>query len=246
MDAFKYGAPFYEAFSNAVGRLAREKDLLLRLLAQTPEKRVLDLACGTGLHAHFMAEHGATVRANDISDAMIAHARRVRPHERIAYGVHDMREGQADSFDLVLCLGNSLSLLASQQELCRALAHIAQTLSDGGVFLLQVVNYALPKNQKPRCRVEQRSVEGMDVVAVKCLAPRGDRTYLTLNYFANDGERTDSIAESAVLQNLYYDLLKTAIEKAGLTIVATYGSFDEQAYDPAKSNDLLIECAPKI
>ena len=245
MDAFKHGAPFYEAFSNAKGRLAREEELLLRLLAQTPEKRVLDLACGTGLHAHFMAEHGATVRANDISGEMIAHARRMRPHPHVEYAAQDMREPQAGTFDLVLCLGNSLSLLGTQEELSHTLANVARALSERGVFLLQVVNCAHPKNQEARCRVEERMVDGMNVVAVKCLAPRGDHTYLTLNYFVHTSESLDTIAESAVLRHLTQERLRETVENVGLFVVATYGSFDGQPYDPANSNDLLLVCAPE-
>jgi SAM-dependent methyltransferase len=243
MQAFKEGASYYEVFFNSRRRLRRESKLLLPLLHETRDRRVLDLACGTGLHAQFIAERHTDVWANDISPEMIAHARRVRPHPRIQYAVHDMREPLADTFDLALCLGNSLSLLGSQEELNLTLANVAGALSGDGVFLLQVLNYAHPKNQEARCRVEERRIDGTDLVAVKCLAPRGKYTYLTLNYFTVGGEAHAAVAESAVLRNLSLGHLNTAINGAGLSIVETLGSFDGHDYDPATSDDLILVCA---
>ncbi|MCL4218639.1 MAG: methyltransferase domain-containing protein, partial [Candidatus Hydrogenedentes bacterium] len=90
MNAFDLGARYYELFANAAGRVEREGPLLLRLLGNCPGTRVLDLACGTGMHALFLAERGARVHACDASGAMIAHARSVRSHANITYETRRM------------------------------------------------------------------------------------------------------------------------------------------------------------
>jgi len=66
---------------------------------------VLDLGCGTGRHALWLAENGATVTAVDFSDGMIAQARR-KPHadslgeskhgEQTMVGIKVTREGKRD------------------------------------------------------------------------------------------------------------------------------------------------------
>ncbi len=232
----------YEVFSNTEGRLNREGPFLMDVLSRGPGKRVADIACGTGLHALFFAEHGARVHAYDISEGMIEHAQSVRPHEHVEYAVHDMREPLPETFDLVLCTGNSLSLLTSVEDLRRCFAAVYDALSGGGRFLAQVLNYASPGNQKVRTRVEERTVNDSNVVAVKCLAPRGKHTYLTLTYFVESGLNTTAASESAILSNWSLRDLTKAAQCAGLAVLETLGGFNGEPYNPDTSSDLVMIC----
>ena len=240
MDAFTTGARFYEAFSNPSGRLEREGPLLLRLFKASKNERVLDLACGTGIHAHFLAEHGATVCACDCSPEMIAIACENRPHARIDYQIRDMREPLGGPYGLILCIGNSLSLLKNDADLNAALARAHDALAPDGHFLLQILNYASPAHQQARFRVEDQHVGQARVVAVKCLAPRENQTYLTLNYFIHDGEETETLSESTILQNRTRDTITEALQTAGFQNLETFGVFDEHPYEEAHSSDLLV------
>src|SRR5437588_4055464 len=51
---------------------------------------VLDLGCGTGRHALWLAEAGARVTAVDFSDGMLAEARRKSGADRVQFVVHDL------------------------------------------------------------------------------------------------------------------------------------------------------------
>lgn len=241
MDAFERGARYYEAFANAAGRLEREGPLLRRLLDEIGARPVLDLACGTGIHARYLAEQGATVEAVDVSAGMVAFAGENRPHPNVTYRVHDMRAPLGGTYGLILCIGNSLSLL-DDEELGTALANIARALDEGGQFLFQILNYALPANQASRCRVEERSVGDGTVTAVKCLAPRDGRTYLTLTYFVEDGNESETVSEAAVLRNRSLEELEVALQAAGLAPLEVLGGFDGRPFDPGTSPDLLMRC----
>ena len=111
MAAFHTIAEYYEVLSDSEARLRREGPFLAECLERAPGRRVLDVACGTGLHAEFFANLGAEVAALDLSAEMIAHARERRPHPAIHYAAGDMREPPTGPWDLAVCLGNSLSLL---------------------------------------------------------------------------------------------------------------------------------------
>jgi len=66
---------------------------------------VLDLGCGTGRHAIWLAAAGATVTALDFSEGMLAEARRKTGAESIRFIVHDLHERLpflGGSFDLVV------------------------------------------------------------------------------------------------------------------------------------------------
>jgi malonyl-CoA O-methyltransferase len=66
---------------------------------------VLDLGCGTGRHAVWLAEAGANVLALDFSEGMLAEARK-KPHaDKVSFVAHDLHHPlpfPAASFDLVV------------------------------------------------------------------------------------------------------------------------------------------------
>ena len=239
LAAFRSGAAFYEVMFDARARLEREGPLLREMLERAPGNRVADLACGTGPHALYLAERGARVTASDLSEEMVAYARAHRPHPRITYTRADMRAVTGGPWDLVLCLGNSLSLLPDFEAVADLLARIRTHLPPGGLFLLQVLNYEAASAQEPRHRVVRRRHGGADVVAVKSLAPEHGHTLLSLAFFAFQEARHTSSAESAVLLHLTRAVLAGAAEKAGLRLAETWGGFDRSAFDPHNSPDLI-------
>jgi len=239
MDAFTSSAELYEVLSDTDGRLEREGPLLRECLHKASGTRVVDLACGTGLHALFFAELGADLTALDASAGMIAHAKRHRPHARIQYDVGDMRELRGGPWDLALCLGNSLSLMPSVAELAQVVGRVAAALSPGGLFLVQILNYLAGPAQRPQHRVERKPVGDRDIVAVKSLVPYERRTLLTLSFFALRDEEWESVSETAVLTHFGLEDVAASGERTGLLAEGTYGGFDKRPFAPAQSPDLV-------
>lgn len=245
MSAFQDSAGLYDVLADRAGRIEREGPLLRHCLEAAPGRRVADIACGTGLHAHYLAEAGAEVDAFDLSGEMVAYACRRRSHARIRYRVGDMRTVQGGPWDLVACLGNSLSLLSSEPDLAATLAAINTGLSPGGRCLVHVLNYSGQQALKPRHRVEVATWEDVRIVAVKSLVPDGDHTLLTLNFFVEERGKRHTVSEAAVQRNWTLTHLARAGEQAGLTIRSLWGGFDRQRYQPDASPDLLILFAAK-
>ena len=54
---------------------AKEAESILRIAGTDRRLRILDLACGTGLHAAHWAKQGHTVTGVDLSETFIAQAR---------------------------------------------------------------------------------------------------------------------------------------------------------------------------
>ncbi len=82
--------------------------LLVETLAKLPAGAAIDLACGAGRNAIYMAEHGWTVTAVDASEAAIELVRRrsaargVEVHTRVADLTDPGFPMLPDAFDLVL------------------------------------------------------------------------------------------------------------------------------------------------
>ena len=248
MTTFDSVASFYEVLSDSAARIDRERPLLTEWLQRSPGSRVWDLACGTGLHAEFFANRGADVLASDSSPEMIRHAQLRRPHPRIQYQVADMRCLPDETADLVVCLGNSFSLLDSVEQVQSLVAEVARRLAPRGLFCAQVVNNAAKGMNKARHRVELKDTENGPVVAVKNLVPLADKTLLSLSFFHKsapvaDGGVWQSAADTAVLLHLSLDDFQIAAQKAGLHIAELFGGFDRRQFDAASSPDLVVAMA---
>ena len=86
--------------------------------------RALDVGCGSGVHAHFFATHGADVTAFDFSPSAIKHAREVFATPEIDYRVNSLRDFDAGDlrFDLVF------DRLSSTHSSLRDVEHFYQRL----------------------------------------------------------------------------------------------------------------------
>jgi SAM-dependent methyltransferase len=109
---------------------------LVQEAAELPPGRALDLACGEGRNALWLAEHGWTVTGVDYSSVAIEKARR-RAHDEEAevdFVCSDLLEYEppADTYDLVLVL--YLQLPSRERRL--VLSRAAAALAAGGTFLL--------------------------------------------------------------------------------------------------------------
>ena len=102
-------------------------------VADLPPGRALDLACGEGRNAIWLAERGWQVTAVDFSDVAVEKGRR-RERARSTSRVADLLEYEPDeaAYDLVIVF--YLQLPAA--ELATVLGRAARALAPGGTFLL--------------------------------------------------------------------------------------------------------------
>jgi SAM-dependent methyltransferase len=246
MSGFDSIAAYYEVLSDGEARLRREGAFLTECVRRAPGTRVVDVACGTGLHAAFFADLGAEVTALDLSAEMIAHARERRPHANVRYAVGDMRRLEGGPWDLAVCLGNSLSLLNSRADVEAAFRSVADSLAPRGLFIVQVLNYAAASAQQPRHRIERKTRDNAEIVAVKSLVPQGDRTLLSIAFFRREGDAFESATETAVLLHVGLEDIAAAAAQAGLEVVETFGGFDRSEYQAGTSSDLVCVLENKL
>lgn len=116
---------------------------------------VLDCACGTGYNALALVQHGFTVTASDISEAMLLEARR-RLGDQAA--VHrcawaDLPDLFTEPFDGVICTGNSLIHAGDEGGMTSAHTGMAGALRPGGLLLLDTRNWERMRREQPRLQV---------------------------------------------------------------------------------------------
>jgi hypothetical protein len=131
-------------------------------------------------------------------------------------------------------------LLREEADLARCLHNTAAQLHPGGRFLIQIRNGWARQHSEPKQRVERRSIEEGEIVAVKDLVPQPPReTLLSLAFFAFAPGGVRTATEAAVLRNWSREELEAAAQDAGLAVHACYGGFDQSPFDPDASSDLV-------
>jgi ubiquinone/menaquinone biosynthesis C-methylase UbiE len=114
-----------------------------RLLAKAEEaglsgRRLLDVACGTGLSFLAMLDRGWEVTGCDISPAMLEIARE-KAGDRAELLVADMRElPELGEFDLIWAVNDPLNYLLSVEEFEAAMAGMRRNLAPEGIALFDV------------------------------------------------------------------------------------------------------------
>ncbi|MGD9852802.1 MAG: methyltransferase domain-containing protein [Nitrospirales bacterium] len=136
----------WDALINWDARASSEGDFFIRILKERGVRRVLDVATGTGFHSIRLLRAGFDVISADGSPEMLAQAfENGRRAGFIMRTIHaDWRWLSRDihnKYDAVICLGNSLTHLFSEQDRRKALAEFYAALNHDGVLILDQRNY---------------------------------------------------------------------------------------------------------
>ncbi|HEY6502554.1 MAG TPA: methyltransferase domain-containing protein [Chitinophagaceae bacterium] len=116
----------------------KEVDFMLQYFALQPGNKVLDIMCGYGRHAITLARKNITVTAVDNLDEYINEIKQVAKKENLP--IKAVKEditlfSSDDSYDLAICMGNSLNFF-NAEDAHRLLGNIHSQLNPGGHLLI--------------------------------------------------------------------------------------------------------------
>ena len=244
-----YSRVDYRRFVAWPERIRREWPFLERVLATAPSRRVLDLGCGTGEHARFLASAGYAVVGIDASDSMVVKAREVPSAghvEFVAGDMADVRRLTAGSFGAALCLGNTLPHIRDGETLARFLAGLRARLLPDAPFVLQILNYERIFRTAQRFLPLNFRTEDQDqIVFLRLMQLKPDGMVMftpsTLRY-RPDGEPPLEVVAShnVLLRGWTQPDLDRALGTAGFDQRSFFGTVGEAPYVPSESVDCVI------
>jgi glycine/sarcosine N-methyltransferase len=238
----------YDRFVDWPGRLAAEIPFIEGQLQAVGARRVLDAACGTGMHALELARRGYEVLGADLSAGMIDRARGNAVNagvdvrfEVAGFGELSARVGAG--FDAVLCLGNSLPHLLTSADLAAGLADFAACLRPGGLLLIQNRNFDAVLSHGERWMEPQAHREGEGewlFLRFYDFEPDGTLTFNLVTLRREEDGRWTQRVKSTSLRPWVQKELTTALDVAGFRDSMFWGDMRGTSFHPHRSPNLVV------
>lgn len=233
---FTPGAP------EALAAAPMEAAAAWRALGLKPGSRLLDLACGTGRHSLLLARRGAFVVGVDKTEAYLKEARaNARGLKNCLYARGDMRrlpfEGE---FDAAMNLWTSFGYFAKPSDDLKALKGVARALKPGGLFLIDLIDFAWVKKHGTRRRWDRRADGAyllQDAVWVEGRDPRVINAWVILR------PGKPELRSRFVVRGYDRPRLYAALRRAGLEPVKSWNGLGALAR--LKSSGRLVVLARK-
>lgn len=252
-DAFSLD---YDRFVNWTSRLEYELPFIERQLGKLRGAgrpvRVLDTACGTGMHAVALAQKGYFSAGADQSAGMIERAR--ANADEAGVKVRFAKAGFGDlaktfsgeeifPFDALLCMGNSLPHLLTPKDLALALTDFARCLRPGGLVLIQNRNFDAVLARRERWMEPQAYQEGdNEWIFLRFYDYELDGlinfNFVTLQRQASGGWQ-QQVASTFLYPFKQLELV-AALKAAGFEGITCYGDMAGAVFDPATSGNLIV------
>lgn len=223
--------------------LSKQIDFILQHCAVNPPAKVLDAACGHGRHCDLLSRKGFGVTGTDISEQLIAYLEQAYSGKRITFKKQSFKElDYRGTFDLVIVLGNSLSLIP-REEITEALRNLSNALKSSGTLFMEFDNRKhFIRNEAGKC----------------CWNYAGDRwLILSRHHYDSTRKLGKSMDISIDFQNkrvncsptikcLYdQDELSDSLNRAGMTPIKWFGDWDGNGISD-KSPSVIVVAKKKL
>ncbi|MGQ9631139.1 MAG: class I SAM-dependent methyltransferase [bacterium] len=136
---------YYEILEGRVNSVQRDVQFLNEIFESHSVRNVLDVGCGTGLHARTLAAMGYRVTGIDRSSAMIEVARKKRPLtlDNLKFVVGDVTRNrwmdsiQGERYDAAISMYGVVNYILADEELEGFLEDLCSLLREGGLFVVE-------------------------------------------------------------------------------------------------------------
>lgn len=215
---------FAESYFKLVKELFRESFFRHR--------RILDVACGTGILALKLAQQGFSVVGLDSSPQMIALAQaKINPGLSLFFEVQDMKElNVKEPFDLIFCTFDSINYLLSESDIAHFLTRVNSALKLSGFFMFDSVTEVLCNKHYGE---RSRKVGGVKFLERSSYYPRKKIAITTFQF--EDGSEEIHLQKPYGLREL-----APLLYNSGFVICDKFSSPEGELYRPGSERLVCI------
>jgi SAM-dependent methyltransferase len=191
---------------------------------------LLELGCGTGVHAAQLASHGYHVHGIDLSEEMLTQARARQaslPEEaaaRLVFSRDDLRSLCLNrKFDAVISLFHVMSYQLTDVDLLSAFMTAKNHLRKGGLFIFDCWYGPAVIREFPSTRVKRLEDDLIEVTRIAEPRIHVNQNYVDVRYqvFIKDkkSNRIETISESHSMRYLFFPEVETLFNTAGMNLI---------------------------
>jgi SAM-dependent methyltransferase len=231
-----FDSPYYHKlyFEHNEKEAADFMERLLNLLQPPPGSSMLDVACGRGRHARFLAGKGFDVTGIDLAPDSIAFARRFE-NDHLHFYIHDMRELLcANCFDHAFNFFTSFGYFDTRRQNINVLRMVGVALRPKGTFVLDYLNAA---HIIPRLVPNEIKTIGNTVYTI---TRRCDGNHFYKRIRIEDAELKEPLEYTEKVAVISLDHFKEMLGTVGLHTRGVYGNYALEPYDPELSPRIIL------
>lgn len=179
-------------------------------------KTLLDVACGTGVHTHYLSEY-YQVEGLDLDERMLAAAR--QKHPAIPFHQGDMLTfNLGRQFDVITCLFSSIAYVRTLEAMRQAIANFTRHLKPGGVMVVEP--WFGPADWHPG-NIHATFVDEPDlkIARMNTTGQQGNLSYFVFHYMVGTPEGIETFSERHELGLFTVDEYMDAFRACNLNVI---------------------------
>jgi SAM-dependent methyltransferase len=221
-------------------------DKLIKTFSRRSAKTVLDIGCGTGTHASWMARLEYTMTGVDLSPEMVSHAKE-RNIENADFHVGNATDFKLDKkFDVVTSLFHVLSYQTSNASAQAMIRNAASHLTENGLFVFDFWYGPAVLSEKPSVKIRRLEDEEIKVTRIAEPGLRVNDNVVDVNFELLIQDKatllSETVKEVHPMRYFFKPEIELLLENAGFELIY----FNEWMTGAAPSEKTWGVCAVAV
>jgi len=192
---------------------------------------LLELGCGTGIHAVELAKQGYHIQGVDFSDQMLQRAcdrlSQIPPDlaSRLKFSRGDIRHLRLNqSFDVVISLFHVISYQTTNEDLLATFATVKEHLKPGGIFIFDIWYGPAVLSDRPAVRVKRLEDDEIRVTRIAEPVMHQNENWVDVNYqvFIRDksSNTVEELWETHRMRYLFKPEIELLFQESQMQVIA--------------------------
>jgi len=231
----------YQKFASHYDDIFPLNEETIRFLVERFKRgKTLDLGCATGEYSLALSRKGYEVLGVDIDPQMIEMS--LQKNKKLSLLARFLQGNCLDivyknQFLNILCIGNTLVHLHSQDEIKQSLTHIYESLKENGKFVLQIINYDRILDQEVK---SLPTIKNNGISFVRKYSYDGEN----IHFLTTLKLKGEDIENETILFPIRSSKLIDLLQEVGFKELEVLDGFTDNPFN-AKASYSLVICANK-
>jgi len=230
MSQFESYAAYYDLLYNDKDYQGEADYIEKKIKAYAPDtKKIIELGCGTGIHAQLLFQKGYDITGVDISEGMIERAKERNPE--LHFICDNIQTFSVDErVDTILALFHVVSYQTTIKELINTIKNVRTHLKEGGLFLFDVWHGPAVMTIKPDTKVKRLKKGKLKVTRIAEPTQDFEASCVDVSYqiFINDDSIYSEINEVHRMRYFFKTELEVLFKQFHMEIVHSEKWLDEE------------------